>query len=106
MRRCASTFEDFAIIRALRNKCLFIALGIGLGVRLLLIFTDRVRLIGDLFFDDAFYLLNIARNIAAGSGISHDGLLSKGVKSAPLAGNQPPRSQPFLFKQGNSPPLY
>ena len=59
----------------MKRLCLLLALVLGFAVRLFLIFSnDQNTLIEIFFFDDSFYLLNIARNIAAGNGITHDGL--------------------------------
>lgn len=59
----------------MRTRILPLLLLLGLALRLSLIFLQGTDALIDLFFfDDSFYLLNIARNIAAGNGITHDGL--------------------------------
>jgi hypothetical protein len=58
----------------MKRQCVVLILLLGLAVRLCLAFSDRDRLIELFFFDDSFYLLNIARNIAAGNGFTHDGM--------------------------------
>ena len=60
---------------SMRKRFLGLILLLGLALRPCLIFLQDTNLVIDLlFFDDSFYLLNIARNIAAGNGITHDGL--------------------------------
>lgn len=58
----------------MKKAHLLIVLILGFAVRMFFIFSDKNRLIEALFFDDSYYLLNIARNIAIGNGITHDGL--------------------------------
>ncbi len=58
----------------MKKAHLLIVLILGFAVRMFFIFSDKNRLIESLFFDDSYYLLNIARNIAVGNGITHDGL--------------------------------
>lgn len=56
-----------------RGLCLLLGLGLALRLGLACIDTQFLVRTG-LFGDDAFYFLNIARHVARGDGVTHDGI--------------------------------